>query len=257
MLLAFGAVGVGPFYQSFAEGWLDHHGLAALNALLSVLLLAGGAAGWVRTPTTERDADTSSLLGRLPDRAQAKRWFIAAGIAGGVGLWISAASEAPVLVEVGLGALLATGLLGRHANEKDGARPDPSLWRVWGWSGAATSTFFYLLEYFPAHFGMRLEVNHPLYALAWAGGGEIIFRSCRWWSGGKLSGNGRDWAWLFFGVLTVAAIPVLVVSTDRSEARAKQMMSLGADGYVSKPFLPTTLSEEMYRLLGGAPNESL
>jgi two-component system, chemotaxis family, chemotaxis protein CheY len=55
----------------------------------------------------------------------------------------------------------------------------------------------------------------------------------------------------------LAAIPVLVVSTDRSEARTRQMISLGADGYVSKPFLPATLSHEMYRLLGGAPHESL
>jgi two-component system chemotaxis response regulator CheY len=55
---------------------------------------------------------------------------------------------------------------------------------------------------------------------------------------------------------TLAAIPVLVVSTDRSEARVRQMMSLGADGYVSKPFLPATLSHEMHRLLGDNPNES-
>jgi two-component system chemotaxis response regulator CheY len=54
----------------------------------------------------------------------------------------------------------------------------------------------------------------------------------------------------------LTTIPVLVVSTDSSEGRAKQMLSLGADGYISKPFLPATLSHEMYRLLGGAPNES-
>jgi two-component system chemotaxis response regulator CheY len=54
----------------------------------------------------------------------------------------------------------------------------------------------------------------------------------------------------------LAGIPVLVVSTDRSEGRAKQMILLGADGYVSKPFLPATLSQEMHRLLGGAPDES-
>ncbi|MGD0796904.1 MAG: response regulator [Acidobacteriaceae bacterium] len=51
----------------------------------------------------------------------------------------------------------------------------------------------------------------------------------------------------------LASIPLLVVSTDRSDARIKQMLDLGADGYVSKPFLPAVLSEEMYRLLGGAP----
>jgi len=55
----------------------------------------------------------------------------------------------------------------------------------------------------------------------------------------------------------LAAIPVLIVSTDRSAGRAKQMLSLGADSYVSKPFLPVTLSQEIYRLLGGAPDESI
>jgi two-component system chemotaxis response regulator CheY len=50
---------------------------------------------------------------------------------------------------------------------------------------------------------------------------------------------------------------LLVVSTDRSEARTRQMISLGADGYVSKPFLPATLSHEMFRLLGGTSHESL
>jgi two-component system chemotaxis response regulator CheY len=55
---------------------------------------------------------------------------------------------------------------------------------------------------------------------------------------------------------TLSAIPVLVVSTDRSEARVRKMMSLGADGYVSKPFLPATMSYEMHRLLGDNPNES-
>jgi two-component system chemotaxis response regulator CheY len=48
----------------------------------------------------------------------------------------------------------------------------------------------------------------------------------------------------------LAEIPVLVVSTDQSDARAKQMISLGANGYVTKPFMPATLSVEMNRLLG-------
>ncbi len=50
---------------------------------------------------------------------------------------------------------------------------------------------------------------------------------------------------------TLQTIPVLVVSTDRSEARVQQMMAIGADGYVSKPFMPAALSEEIHRLLGG------
>lgn len=46
------------------------------------------------------------------------------------------------------------------------------------------------------------------------------------------------------------SIPVLVVSTDRTEQRVQQMLSLGAKGYVTKPFLPETLREELERALG-------
>jgi two-component system chemotaxis response regulator CheY len=52
----------------------------------------------------------------------------------------------------------------------------------------------------------------------------------------------------------LAEIPVLVVSTDQSAARVQDMMALGASGYISKPFMPAALSEQMYRLLGGAPD---
>jgi two-component system chemotaxis response regulator CheY len=47
-------------------------------------------------------------------------------------------------------------------------------------------------------------------------------------------------------------IPVLVVSTDRTEGRMQQMRTLGAKGYVAKPFAPETLREELERSLGVA-----
>jgi hypothetical protein len=209
-LLAFGPIGVGPFYESFSAGRTDHHGLVALAGLLTVLFLLGGGAGWVRVERGD-DPDESFLQAWLPDRPQARRWFIASGLVGGFGLWITAASIAPMLAFTGLGALLATGWLARGVAPRDAAQPDPSLWRVWGWSGAAASLFFYLLEYFPSHLGLRLEVNHPLYALAWAGGGEIIFRLSRWWGGGRLAENPRDWAWLAGGVIAVALAPALIL----------------------------------------------
>jgi two-component system chemotaxis response regulator CheY len=40
-------------------------------------------------------------------------------------------------------------------------------------------------------------------------------------------------------------IPVLVVSTDRTEGRVQKMLTLGAKGYVTKPFAPETLREEL------------
>ena len=46
-------------------------------------------------------------------------------------------------------------------------------------------------------------------------------------------------------------IPVVVVSTDATQARLQQMVSLGANGYVVKPFTPETIRAEMERALGG------
>lgn len=45
-------------------------------------------------------------------------------------------------------------------------------------------------------------------------------------------------------------IPVIVVSTDRTEIRVHQMLGLGARGYVSKPFMPETLRDELEQVLG-------
>jgi two-component system chemotaxis response regulator CheY len=49
---------------------------------------------------------------------------------------------------------------------------------------------------------------------------------------------------------SLRTIPVLVVSTDRTEGRAQQLLTLGAKGYVTKPFLPETLREEVEKVLG-------
>ena len=48
------------------------------------------------------------------------------------------------------------------------------------------------------------------------------------------------------------SVPVVVVSTDSTESRVQQMLSLGARGYVGKPFMPETLRQELERVLGGA-----
>jgi hypothetical protein len=45
---------------------------------------------------------------------------------------------------------------------------------VWGASGALTSLAFYCIEYFPAVWSSRLEVNHPLWAFAWLGGAAFL-----------------------------------------------------------------------------------
>lgn len=48
------------------------------------------------------------------------------------------------------------------------------------------------------------------------------------------------------------SVPVVIVSTDGTESRMRQMLALGARGYVKKPFMPETLRAELERVLGGA-----
>lgn len=45
-------------------------------------------------------------------------------------------------------------------------------------------------------------------------------------------------------------IPVIVVSTDASHDRIERMFKLGAKGYISKPFQPETLRDEVEKILG-------
>jgi two-component system chemotaxis response regulator CheY len=48
-------------------------------------------------------------------------------------------------------------------------------------------------------------------------------------------------------------IPVLVVSTDSSSERVRQILALGARGYIPKPFSPELLEREVMRLLETDP----
>ena len=47
-------------------------------------------------------------------------------------------------------------------------------------------------------------------------------------------------------------IPVLIISTDSTEHRMKQMFDLGVKGYVKKPFVPESIREEVERVLGAS-----
>lgn len=44
--------------------------------------------------------------------------------------------------------------------------------------------------------------------------------------------------------------PAVVISTDATNERIVRMIELGAQGYMSKPFTPETLREEIERVLG-------
>jgi len=44
-------------------------------------------------------------------------------------------------------------------------------------------------------------------------------------------------------------VPIVVISTDSTGSRVERMLSLGAKGYVKKPFSPESLREELERVL--------
>lgn len=50
----------------------------------------------------------------------------------------------------------------------------------------------------------------------------------------------------------LSSIPAIIISTDATESRIGRLLSLGARGYVTKPFAPEDLRAELERSLGAA-----
>lgn len=166
VVVVFGMIGHRSFYEGFSPAYPDHHGLitaATFGLMLGALFMGGG---WIR------GAGTSNLAFLPVDQKSARLAAAWSGFWGGFGLWISTASLTPPLVLVAVSGILAT-IACHRSLTATGARLFAGVWRTWGRVGALTSLGFYLLEYFPHQLGMRLEVNHPLYALAWWAGAEL------------------------------------------------------------------------------------
>lgn len=62
--------------------------------------------------------------------------------------------------------------------------------------------------------------------------------------------NGEEFVRRLEGDELLRSVPVIVVSTDGTENRVHQMLTLGAKGYVKKPFPPEALRAELERVLG-------
>lgn len=173
MLVGAAMIGHARLYEGFTPAYVDHHGLVTVAAFGLVLGIVFAGGGWWRP-----SAPASPRL--LPESAGAARRAAAvSALAGAVGLWLSAATILPVIAWLGVAALLMTWWVGRAATN-EGALFEPGVWRVWGRVGAMGSLACWLIEYAPANFGLRLEVNHPLYAAAWWGGAEFVAVLAAW-----------------------------------------------------------------------------
>jgi hypothetical protein len=204
-LFALGLALIYPFAGGFLPGAPDDHGLAGIFVLWSALPLLA-AIGAVSAKTKDETAsvkveNTRRRLGRL---------FLMAGVAGGIGLWVSASTQVPVLIGIALGAILAAWISsgGLKANPSNGR--DAAPWRLWALAGASTCLAAYLVEYFPAHMDFRVQVNHPLVGLAWLGVGELLAQIEAGLKREKFPWTrGRVFV-LLLAIAAVAALPVAI-----------------------------------------------
>ena len=170
-LLAIGLVTMFPFAAGFLPGAPDDRGLANALALGSVLVLLAGL----------KAHRAAVAAGNAPALAAARRWFLAAGVLGGLGAWISVPVQLPILAGLGAGALLAAWL--ERSGMPNGA-PAFSMappWRTWAVGGGTSIFAAYLVEYFPDHLGGWRLGSVP--AICWRG----PWRGCSgpgWWRAG-------------------------------------------------------------------------
>lgn len=187
------AVSLFPFGGSFLPGGPDSPGLSLGLMLAGTLLLLAGT-----LPPTGAEG-------------KSRRWLAGAGIVSALGLWVNARTAVPLLLGQGLGGLLA-GWFTRKS------LPDAPAWRTWSYAGAATTLVAWLVEYAPAHLDLnawRLSEIHPLYALGWLGGAELLARSHGWLRGGRLAEGRAGIAAVGLAALGLAAVPAVMWLKDQ------------------------------------------
>lgn len=211
ILFSVGVVTLFPLAGEFLPGMPDDRGLSHLMVIASVLTLLAG------------------LIFTNEETAGAKPgWFAAAGVIGGLGLWVDVAAQVPVVAGIFIGGILIS-LVARRSRSKNAQTNEIIFpWRVWSLAGAATVLIAYLIEYFPAHFDLwRLESVHPFYGLAWIGLGEWLSRLDKRIRGGKyLEKRVRGWIAMAASLLAIASIPIVMWKTGSRAFLVRDLSSL-------------------------------
>ncbi|MGD0058636.1 MAG: hypothetical protein ABSD58_04380 [Verrucomicrobiia bacterium] len=180
-----------------------HHGFHVAFSLGAVLCLVLGGLGWVTRRGTEA---LEGGVGRrlrffrplqLMGRVEARRYFAAAGIFTGLGLWIGATVQFFSIGALAAGVVLVAFFMPAHLTSQE-ADYVPELWRSWGIWASMVGMAFYWVEYFPSHLAMRLEANNPVYIIAVVCIGELIVQLTRWRLG--------SWRAGFFGCLKIVML---------------------------------------------------
>jgi hypothetical protein len=189
-------------------GWWhpDHHGFH-LAAMLGALTAA------VIGIKSLLEGDTNSG-GRL---------LVTAGIVGGIGLWIGATQQVTVVAAIG-----SVGLAGALWIPRDRLAAWDSSWMRWAMAGALTSLFGFAVEFAPDLSDARLEVNHPVFAAAWFGGGLLIRGICR----RRIGATGLSYA--LAGCLLLAALPTTVFAAPLSQYSLRDPVVLRCHELISE-----------------------
>lgn len=192
-LLSVGLVALFPLAGGFLPGVPDDHALARSVGFFSVLILIAG----------------------IGDDLRRNRWFAVAGILGGLGLWTDVSTQVPIIGGILFGGLIAAWITRKYRNGESRELELAASWRVWAVSGATTTLVAYLVEYAPGHLGSwNLEWIHPLYGLAWLGGGLLLAQLTTWISGEKKSGRARGIGVVILGGLAIASVPLALKLTS-------------------------------------------
>lgn len=213
-LTAIGLAVTFPFAAGFVAGAPDDHVLGQGLALWSVLLLVAGVRGAeafaladeslrrAAVPAVPPNHRKGGAAPRAPERERsAVGWFVGAGVVGGLGLWVDLFAQLLLLAGVAAGAVLAA-CIDRPRRTEAMRLP----WRAWALGGAAATLVAYLAEFAPGHLaGWRLTSIHPLYALAWLGGGELLAQLTSWIRGGEPPRTLRRFAVPALAVVALAA----------------------------------------------------
>ena len=240
-VIAIGMVAVPTFYEGFMPAYPDHHGLIAFTLLGMLFGIAWAGAGWVQNEGENDFAPPHTLR-------QARHGMIFSAICGAAGLWISAISTTIVLGSIGVAALVAVLFFGRKATS---CQFEAGLWKLWAVWGAGFSMFFYLLEYFPFNMGMRLAVNHPLYAIAWLGGGWMISGLSIWICSWGRKSSPFSWRSLILPAAACAVLPVVILLGGNEVYSAKDPFMLRLNTNIAE-LLPLMMRVRMGGLTWGA-----
>jgi hypothetical protein len=219
-LVSIGLVSLFPFITGFLPGAPDDRGLAQALVIASVLLLSIAA---VATPENEKAR---------------RRWFILAGIAGGLGLWVKVSVQLPVLLGIVGGGLLVSFLTPRGNAHKTATTP-VLPWRAWAFAGAATTCVASLIEYSPSElWTWELSFIHPLHGLAWLGAGELLVQASTWLQNRTFSRSPKNLVLVSLSVAVVVVVPAALLKLHGTDVFILENMGAHLtrlhDGIVAK-----------------------